>query len=160
MDLIAISTLFEIIRDNFLLRNLSSEQCNLENILLSHRSNFPWAKICDFGYARVISNGHFSKGLIGTVAYLAPEVLQKKCYNRSVDMWAIGVILYVTLSGTFPFNEGDDITDQLNNRHFMFPADPWREISPLSVNLILSLLRIEVIIIIYDIIIRTTQYFV
>lgn len=127
------------------LHRKSIVHCDLkpENILLSHRSNFPWAKICDFGYARVISNGHFSKGLIGTVAYLAPEVLQKKCYNRSVDMWAIGVILYVTLSGTFPFNEGDDISDQLNNRHFMFPADPWREISPLSVNLILSLLRIE-----------------
>lgn len=66
---------------------------------------------------------------MGTPAYLAPEVLRSKGYNRSLDMWSVGVIVYVSLSGTFPFNEDEDINDQIQNAAFMYPPNPWREIS-------------------------------
>lgn len=67
--------------------------------------------------------------MVGTPAYLAPEVLRSKGYNRSLDMWSVGVIIYVSLSGTFPFNEDEDINDQIQNAAFMYPPNPWREIS-------------------------------
>lgn len=67
---------------------------------------------------------------MGTPAYLAPEVLRNKGYNRSLDMWSVGVIIYVSLSGTFPFNEDEDIHDQIQNAAFMYPPNPWKEISP------------------------------
>lgn len=67
--------------------------------------------------------------MVGTPAYLAPEVLRSKGYNRSLDMWSVGVIVYVSLSGTFPFNEDEDINDQIQNAAFMYPPNPWREIS-------------------------------
>jgi serine/threonine protein kinase len=35
----------------------------------------------------------------------------EKGYNRSLDMWSCGVIIYVSLSGTFPFNEDEEIED-------------------------------------------------
>lgn len=60
---------------------------------------------------------------------LAPEVLGNKGYNRSLDMWSFGVIVYVSLSGTFPFNEDEDIHDQIKNADFMYPRNPWKEIS-------------------------------
>ena len=44
-------------------------------------------------------------------------------------MWSVGVIIYVSLSGTFPFNEDEDILDQIQNAEFMFPDNPWRNIS-------------------------------
>ena len=44
-------------------------------------------------------------------------------------MWSVGVIVYVSLSGTFPFNEDEDINDQIQNAEFMYPPNPWREIS-------------------------------
>lgn len=44
-------------------------------------------------------------------------------------MWSVGVIIYVSLSGTFPFNEDEDINDQIQNAAFMYPATPWKEIS-------------------------------
>ena len=44
-------------------------------------------------------------------------------------MWSVGVIIYVSLSGTFPFNEDEDILDQIQNAEFMFPDQPWRSIS-------------------------------
>lgn len=67
--------------------------------------------------------------MVGTPAYLAPEVLRSKGYNRSLDMWSVGVIVYVSLSGTFPFNEDEDINDQIQNAAFMYPPTPWKDIS-------------------------------
>lgn len=61
--------------------------------------------------------------------FTAPEVLRNKGYNRSLDMWSVGVIIYVSLSGTFPFNEDEDINDQIQNAAFMYPPNPWKEIS-------------------------------
>lgn len=59
----------------------------------------------------------------------APEVLRNKGYDRSLDMWSVGVIVYVSLSGTFPFNEDEDINEQIQNAAFMYPPNPWKEIS-------------------------------
>ena len=61
--------------------------------------------------------------------FAAPEVLRSQKFNRSLDMWSVGVIVYVSLSGTFPFNEDEDINDQIQNAEFMYPPNPWREIS-------------------------------
>ena len=87
-------------------------------------------KLCDFGFARIIGEKSFRRSVVGTPAYLAPEVLRSKGYNRSLDMWSVGVIVYVSLSGTFPFNEDEDINDQIQNAAFMYPPTPWKEISP------------------------------
>ena len=86
-------------------------------------------KLCDFGFARIIGEKSFRRSVVGTPAYLAPEVLRSKGYNRSLDMWSVGVIIYVSLSGTFPFNEDEDINDQIQNAAFMYPSNPWKEIS-------------------------------
>ena len=45
-------------------------------------------------------------------------------------MWSMGVIVYVSLSGTFPFEEDRDINEQIMNPNFMFPDDPWETIKP------------------------------
>lgn len=80
---------------------------------------------------------------MGTPAYLAPEVLRNKGYNRSLDMWSVGVIVYVSLSGTFPFNEDEDIHDQIQNAAFMYPPNPWKEISHEAIDLINNLLQVK-----------------
>ena len=98
-------------------------------------------KLCDFGYAKIIGKKSFRKSIVGTPAYLAPEVLysdrlRKRGFNRSLDMWSTGVIVYVSLSGQFPFNEQVDIEDQIKNAQFMYPLDPWKDISIQAVNCI------------------------
>jgi protein kinase D len=119
--------------------------CDLkpENVLLSTSGKFPQVKLCDFGFARIIGEKSFRRSLVGTPAYLAPEVLKDKCYNRSLDMWSVGVILYVSLSGTFPFNEDEDITDQIQNAAFMYPPNPWKEVSRDAIDLISKLLQVK-----------------
>lgn len=62
-------------------------------------------------------------------------------------MWSVGVIIYVTLSGTFPFNDGEEIAEQIQNAAFMFPGEPWKEISKSAIDLIQSLLKVQVLII-------------
>ena len=44
-------------------------------------------------------------------------------------MWSVGVIIYVSLSGTFPFNEDEDIHQQIQNAYFMYPPNPWKEMA-------------------------------
>ncbi|XP_072929596.1 serine/threonine-protein kinase D1 isoform X2 [Epargyreus clarus] len=119
--------------------------CDLkpENVLLSSDEQFPQVKLCDFGFARIIGEKSFRRSVVGTPAYLAPEVLRNKGYNRSLDMWSVGVIVYVSLSGTFPFNEDEDIAEQIQNAAFMYPPQPWREISAEAIDLINNLLQVK-----------------
>lgn len=99
------------------------------DLTISANRCYPQVKLCDFGFARIIGEKSFRRSVVGTPAYLAPEVLRNKGYNRSLDMWSVGVIIYVSLSGTFPFNEDEDIHDQIQNAAFMYPPNPWKEIS-------------------------------
>ncbi|KAF7652521.1 hypothetical protein LDENG_00095830 [Lucifuga dentata] len=120
--------------------------CDLkpENVLLASVDPFPQVKLCDFGFARIIGEKSFRRSVVGTPAYLAPEVISSSGYNRSLDMWSVGVIMYVSLSGTFPFNEDEDIKQQITNAAFMYPRQPWAAISLEAVSLINNLLQVSV----------------
>uniref|UniRef100_A0A8C9XRG2 Protein kinase D4 n=1 Tax=Sander lucioperca TaxID=283035 RepID=A0A8C9XRG2_SANLU len=120
--------------------------CDLkpENVLLASADPFPQVKLCDFGFARIIGEKSFRRSVVGTPAYLAPEVISSSGYNRSLDMWSVGVIMYVSLSGTFPFNEDEDIRQQITNAAFMYPRQPWASISLEAVSLINNLLQVSV----------------
>lgn len=124
-------------------RNIVHCDLKPENVLLSSDAEFPQVKLCDFGFARIIGEKSFRRSVVGTPAYLAPEVLRNKGYNRSLDMWSVGVIIYVSLSGTFPFNEDEDINDQIQNAAFMYPPNPWKEISSSAIDLINNLLQVK-----------------
>ncbi|XP_026171867.1 protein kinase D4 isoform X2 [Mastacembelus armatus] len=120
--------------------------CDLkpENVLLSSADPFPQVKLCDFGFSRIIGEKSFRRSVVGTPAYLAPEVISSSGYNRSLDMWSVGVIMYVSLSGTFPFNEDEDIKQQITNAAFMYPRQTWASISLEAVSLINNLLQVSV----------------
>ncbi|RWS02096.1 serine/threonine-protein kinase D1-like protein, partial [Dinothrombium tinctorium] len=124
-------------------RNIVHCDLKPENVLLSSDEEFTQVKLCDFGFARIIGEKSFRRSVVGTPAYLAPEVLRNKGYNRSLDMWSVGVIIYVSLSGTFPFNEEEDINDQIQNAAFMYPPNPWKEITTEAIDLINNLLQVK-----------------
>lgn len=61
-------------------------------------------KIIDFGFAAFCVDNQKLKIFCGTPSYMAPELVRKAEYDgRQVDMWALGVLLFALLSGTFPF---------------------------------------------------------
>uniref|UniRef100_A0A8C8RQV9 protein kinase C n=1 Tax=Pelusios castaneus TaxID=367368 RepID=A0A8C8RQV9_9SAUR len=124
-------------------RNIVHCDLKPENVLLASDEPYPQVKLCDFGFARIIESASFRRSVVGTPAYLAPEVLQHHGYNRALDMWAVGVIIYVSLSGTFPFNEEEDVNEQIQNAAFMYPRQTWASISLEAVSLIHNLLQVK-----------------
>lgn len=79
----------------------------LENILVDEDLNF---KLADFGFA-TFKNITKLNDYFGTKTYMAPEIKENKQYDgRQVDVFSLGVVLFVIVQGTFPFQEakGDD----------------------------------------------------
>ncbi|EIW77634.1 Pkinase-domain-containing protein [Coniophora puteana RWD-64-598 SS2] len=79
-----------------------------ENILLTS-TNPPVVKIADFGLAKAISHASGLKTFCGTEAYLAPEIAKRKNakkYDKLVDSWSVGVIIFQMLTGRLPFIKG------------------------------------------------------
>lgn len=63
--------------------------------------NKGYIKLIDFGTSKKILN--FTKTMIGTPHYLAPEILIGKGYGLSVDFWTIGIIMFEMIYGVYPF---------------------------------------------------------
>lgn len=90
---------------------VSNRDIKLENTLLDHNSP-PLLKLCDFGYSKNAATQSAPRSLVGTPAYLAPEVIgsiKGKSYSgEAADVWSSGVMLYVMLVGHYPFERMDD----------------------------------------------------
>ncbi|XP_016428085.1 death-associated protein kinase 1-like [Sinocyclocheilus rhinocerous] len=75
-----------------------------ENIMLLNRSvPHPRIKLIDFGLAHKIDFGNDFKNIFGTPEFVAPEVVNYEPLGLEADMWSIGVITYILLSGASPF---------------------------------------------------------
>ena len=62
---------------------------------------------------------------------MAPEMLQSRPYNESVDVWASGILLYIILSGTLPFyaDDPDEFLELVLSSSFSFPEAEWSHLS-------------------------------
>ncbi|XP_033030690.1 death-associated protein kinase 2-like isoform X2 [Lacerta agilis] len=80
-----------------------------ENIMLFQKDvPNPLIKIIDFGLAQKLEEGVTFKSLCGTPQYIAPEVINYEALGTATDMWSIGVITYILLSGMSPFQGETD----------------------------------------------------
>ncbi|CAI4052781.1 hypothetical protein N7582_005559 [Saccharomyces uvarum] len=95
---------------------ISHRDLKPDNILIE-QDDPVLVKITDFGLAKVQGNGSFMKTFCGTLAYVAPEVIRGKDssvspdeyeerneYSSLVDMWSMGCLVYVILTGHLPFS--------------------------------------------------------
>jgi serine/threonine protein kinase len=131
--LAAVSYLHE--KENVVHRDLKPE-----NILLARRDSDIDVKLTDFGVAKTV-NDDGCKTFCGTPLYFAPEVLRRQGtvmgrgrYGKPADMWSLGIILYILLSGTQPFGEDNAL---------VFPEEDWSHVSVPATDLIRRLLQID-----------------
>ncbi|KAG0001994.1 hypothetical protein BGZ65_003014 [Modicella reniformis] len=95
-------------------------------------------KIADFGLSKVVWNEQ-TMTPCGTVGYTAPEIVKDERYSKSVDMWAMGCVLYTLLCGFPPFYDESiqALTEKVARGQYTFLSPWWDEIS-LSVKDLIS----------------------
>jgi len=104
-------------------------------------------KIADFGLSKAFSGESALETSCGTPDYAAPEVLRMDgAYDKSVDLWSIGVITYVLLCGFPPFygKSQAQLFEKILNADFEFPEPEWTQISAEAKDFINHLLVLDV----------------
>jgi len=108
-----------------------------ENLLLSSKDPSSNIKIADFGFsAKMKPNG--LRSIVGTPPYMAPELLRLRSgnkkvpgYDKKVDTWSIGIILYILLSGAHPFqlDDEEEMMENIEAGEWEWIGDEWENIS-------------------------------
>ena len=101
-------------------------------------------KIADFGLSKVIWDSQ-TMTPCGTVGYTAPEIVKDERYSKSVDMWALGCVLYTLLCGFPPFYDESIqvLTEKVARGQYTFLSPWWDDISKSAQDLVSHLLTVD-----------------
>ena len=118
-----------------------------ENFLLVSAAPDSAIKIADFGFADFQKPGTVLKEICGSPGYIAPEIVSPRAaedgYTLAADIWSMGVILYILLTGYPPFSaENDDDSFELT-RKGQYDREPLESLTPAAQNLISRMLVLE-----------------
>lgn len=120
-----------------------------ENLLYTTKDRNAVLKLTDFGFAKETTLHNPLQTPCYTPYYVAPEVLGPEKYDKSCDMWSLGVIMYILLCGFPPFysNTGQAISPGMKRRirmgQYEFPNPEWAEVSQEAKDLIHQLLKTD-----------------
>jgi len=107
-------------------KSITHRDIKVDNLLCLDDNSLS-IKLADFGFARQYEPMAKMSLQVGSLNYMAPELLSPKVfYDHKVDVWAVGVVAYVLLAANYPFKENkvSPIRDQL-----VFKGDMWGNVS-------------------------------
>ncbi|CAL9077707.1 unnamed protein product [Musa acuminata var. zebrina] len=115
-----------------------------DNVLFDARGRL---KLADFGSAECfVGDGGDRvpiKGIVGTPWYVAPEVVAGKAYGEKVDVWSLGVVMYMLLAGGLPPFYGETVAETfeaVSRANLRFPPRVFRSVSPAAKDLLRRML--------------------
>jgi len=116
-----------------------------ENIMLTAEEDDLDIRIADFNLSKLLLGEDYTTTVLGTMGYCAPEVISHKPYTFSVDIWSLGVLLYIILVGFPPFPLGRDPMAPIKTKQgkFSFPKPHWDHISEDAKELIRKMLVLD-----------------
>ena len=110
-----------------------------ENIMMVDKNSLD-IKLADFDTATVFKGANI-KQMLGTPLYMAPEVIKGR-YDEKCDLWSCGIIFYILLKGSPPYNGSDDeIFEILKSVKIKFTDPYWQTVSPAALDLLQKLLE-------------------
>ena len=109
-----------------------------ENISITRQNNFDEIKIMDFGLSKILASTEKMVSYSGTLSYMAPEILKGKPHNKEIDIWSIGIIMYVIINGYMPFEGKTDkeIMESIKFDKLKFYRNKWGVLSNSAEDLI------------------------
>lgn len=125
--------------------NIVHRDLKPENLLYEGVAPNMTLKLADFGLAQIVSAHTHMHTACGTPGYVAPEIIMGKEYDREVDMWSLGVILYILLCGFPPFYEEHtpELFKVIKKGEYDFPEPYWDDVSEEAKDLINKLLVVD-----------------
>mmetsp|Transcript_6576 Transcript_6576/g.17763 ORF Transcript_6576/g.17763 Transcript_6576/m.17763 type:complete len:316 (-) Transcript_6576:2271-3218(-) len=130
-------------------RNIVHRDLKLENIMLSNLTPQAKVKIADFGLARYFADDSQLRTICGSPLYVAPEILDigtnSETYTPAVDMWSIGVIVYILLTGNSPFDVDDEqiLFQKIRSGEYSMGDHLWDHISTEAKDCVQRLLTVD-----------------
>lgn len=127
-------------------RHICHRDLKLENwVLESGKDVWSPLKLIDFGLSTHFTPGHRLSRVVGSSYYVAPEVL-KKSYTEACDLWSLGVIVYMLLSGAPPFYGKNDeaIKGSIVQGDYTFPHELFRDVSDEAMAFVSTLLSYNI----------------
>ncbi len=126
--------------------NIIHRDIKPENIMITNRekNGCLQVKLIDFGTAKMFEKGHQENKYVGSSYYMAPEIIKRK-YDEKCDLWSIGVILYILVTGRPPFdgNDDDEILSNVKKGVFDRSSYPYPLLSSNVKDLIDKLLQYD-----------------
>lgn len=127
-------------------RSICHRDLKLENwVLESGKDVWSPLKLIDFGLSTHFTRGQRLSRVVGSSYYVAPEVL-KKSYTEACDLWSLGVIVYMLLSGAPPFYGKNDeaIKASIVQGEYTFPHELFRDVSDEAMAFVSTLLSYNI----------------
>jgi serine/threonine protein kinase len=125
----------------------SIAHCDMKpkNLLLMSEDNDSYIKLADFGFA---ARCHIPKSLTkqcGTPFFVSPEILMRQPYDQQSDMWSVGCIIFLLLSGNLPFmgRSQKELFRKIVSGKFEFDEDDWCDVSNDAKDLVQKLLVLD-----------------
>ena len=115
-----------------------------ENILMTDMTDEADLRISDFCICKRLEPNETTNEIVGTLGYMAPEVLMGKEYSFSADIWGIGVITYLLLTGYLPFDDEEEDKEVIRKTLFEsipFYNDSWKNISSKAKEFVKKILK-------------------